>query len=86
MEARKEYEKELKGENAKREFNNLLNKSNLEIRSLKNQHVVDMENIQKKFQEEKIAISNKLVAQYEAMLADQRSNTEIQLKQKYVES
>ena len=45
-----------------------------------------MENLQKKCQEDKIALSNKLVAQYEAMLADQKSNTEIQLKQKYVES
>ena len=31
-------------------------------------------------------MSNKLVSQYEAMLAEQRSNTEIQLKQKYIES
>ena len=86
LQQRKEYENSLSGQNAKRQFNNLLNKSSLEIRSLKNQHIVDMENLQKKCQEDKIALSNKLVAQYEAMLADQKSNTEIQLKQKYVES
>lgn len=45
-----------------------------------------MENQQKKYQEEKIALSNKLISQYEAMIADQRSNTEIQLKQKFVEN
>ena len=49
-------------------------------------HVSDMENLQKKYQEEKIALSNKLVSQYEAMLSDQRSNTEIQIKQKLLES
>ena len=86
IESRKEYERELSGENAKREFKNLLNRSNLEISSLRNQHMVDMENLQKKYQEEKIAISNKLVSQYEGMLSDQRSNTEIQLKQKFVEN
>lgn len=51
LQQRKEYEKELSGENSKRQFNNLLNKSNLEIRGLKNQSMIDMENLQKKFQE-----------------------------------
>lgn len=37
--------------------------------------MVDLENQQKKYQEEKIALSNKLISQYEAMIADQRSNT-----------
>ena len=86
LQQRKEYQRQLSGENAKRQFNNLLHKSNLEIQGLKNQHLIDTKNLQKKFQEEKIALSNKLVSQYQAMLAQQRSNTEIQLKQKYIES
>ena len=86
LQQRKEYQRQLSGENAKRQFNNLLHKSNLEIQGLKNQHLIDSKNLQKKFQEEKIALSNKLVSQYEAMLGEQRSNTEIQLKQKYIES
>ena len=48
--------------------------------------MIDVENLQKKNQEQKIALSNKLISQYENMIADQRSNTEIQLKQKYVEN
>jgi hypothetical protein len=63
----------------------LKNKFNLEIQSLRSQHIIDMENLQKKGQEEKIALSNKLISQYETMLADQRSNTEIQIKQKIIE-
>jgi hypothetical protein len=39
----------------------------------------------KKAQEEKIALSNKLISQYEGMLNDQRSNTEVQIKQKLLE-
>lgn len=35
-------------------------------------------------QEERVALTNKLVSQYEGMLSDQKSNTEIQLKQKFV--
>lgn len=39
----------------------------------------------RKAQEEKASLSNKLVGQYEAMLSDQRGNTEIQIKQKLLE-
>lgn len=59
-----------------------MNKFTLEIRSLKAQQVLELENVQKKAQEEKIALSNKLISQYEGMLSDQRNNTEIQIKQK----
>lgn len=64
---------------------NLLNKFTLEMRSLKAQHEAEQEGLLKKAQEEKVALSNKLVSQYEAMLSDQRSNTEIQIKQKLLE-
>lgn len=37
-------------------------------------------------QEERVALTNKLVSQYEGMLSDQKSNTEIQLKQKFVQN
>lgn len=84
LQQRENYERSLSGESSRREYDNLLNKFNLEIRSLKNQHTVDLENQQKKYQEDKIALSNKMSSQYEGMLSDQRSNTEIQLKQKYV--
>jgi hypothetical protein len=84
LQQRENYERSLSGESSRREYDNLLNKFNLEIRSLKNQHAVDLENQQKKYQEDKIALSNKMSSQYEGMLSDQRSNTEIQLKQKYV--
>ncbi len=57
----------------------------LEIKSIKNQNAIEQENIIKKAQEEKIALSNKLISQYEAMLSDLRSNTEIQIKQKLLE-
>lgn len=84
LQQRENYERSLSGESSRREYDNLLNKFNLEIRSLKNQHTVDLENQQKKYQEDKIALSNKMSSQYEGMLSDQRSNTEIQLKQKYM--
>ena len=55
------------------------------MRALKAQQASEIEALLRKGQEERIALSNKLVGQYEAMLADQRSNTEIQIKQKLLE-
>ena len=42
MQQRKEYQRQLSGENSKREFNNLINKSSLEIRGLKNQQLTEI--------------------------------------------
>lgn len=85
LQERKDYENELSGENARREYTNLQSKFQLEIRSLKAQAQAEQEGLVRKSQEEKIALTNKLVSQYEAMLSDQRSNTEIQIKQKLLE-
>ena len=45
----------------------------------------EVEKQQRKAQEEKIALSNKLTQQYEGMLNDQRNNNDIQIKQKLIE-
>ena len=42
---------------------------------MKSQHAVDVENLQKKAQEDRIILSNKLTTQYQGILADQRANT-----------
>lgn len=42
---------------------------------MKSQHAVDVENLQKKAQEDRLILSNKLTTQYQGILVDQRANT-----------
>lgn len=46
---------------------------------------METESLNKRLQDEKLALSNKLTFQYESMLSDQKSNNEIQIKQKMLE-
>ena len=82
---RREYELQVNGKNANRQFEALKNKYELEIRSIYKNHEENLVELAKKHNDEKLALTNKLTTQYQAMISDQRSSTEIQIKQKLIE-
>ena len=52
---------------------------------MNNEHAEEVKENQKKFNEEKIGLTNKLTTQYEQMLSDQKNSNDIQIKQKLIE-
>lgn len=61
--------------NEEREFNSLLTKYELQIKSLHLEHAQEVKDNQKKFNEDKIALSNKMTTRYEQMLTDQKNSS-----------
>ena len=82
---RKQYQLNISDKNAEREFNELKNMYDLQIKSLHEKYAAENVEMIKKFNDEKIGLTNKITTQYQSMISDLKNSNEIQIKQKLIE-